>query len=70
MRSVLAVVTRGRSGVADRTLVVFVGDHGYHIGEHTQWGKTSNFEYDARVPLLIAPPKNLTRERRRRRLPN
>jgi iduronate 2-sulfatase len=47
-----------RSGVADRTIVVFVGDHGYHIGEHTQWGKTSNFEYDARVPLLIAPPKS------------
>jgi iduronate 2-sulfatase len=47
-----------RSGVADRTLIVFVGDHGYHIGEHMQWGKTSNFEYDARVPLLIAPPKN------------
>jgi iduronate 2-sulfatase len=47
-----------RSGVADRTLVVFVGDHGYHIGEHEQWGKTSNFELDARVPLMIAPPQN------------
>ena len=47
-----------RSGVADRTLVVFVGDHGYHIGEHGQWGKTSNFELDARTPLLIAPPRN------------
>jgi iduronate 2-sulfatase len=45
-----------RSGVADRTIVVFVGDHGYHIGEHTQWGKTSNFEYDARVPLFVAVP--------------
>src|SRR6186997_1823089 len=47
-----------QSGVADRTLVVFVGDHGYHIGEHEQWGKTSNFELDARVPLMIAPPQN------------
>jgi iduronate 2-sulfatase len=47
-----------RSGVANRTLVVFVGDHGYHIGEHGQWGKTSNFELDARVPLMIAPPAN------------
>jgi iduronate 2-sulfatase len=45
-----------RSGVAERTVVVFVSDHGYHLGEHTQWGKTSNFEYDARVPLIIAPP--------------
>ncbi|MGH7944331.1 MAG: sulfatase [Opitutaceae bacterium] len=47
-----------RSGVADRTLIVFVSDHGYHIGEHAQWGKTSNFEFDARVPLMIAPPVN------------
>ena len=45
-----------RSGVADRTIVVFVADHGYHIGEHTQWGKTSNFEFDAHVPLMIATP--------------
>ena len=44
------------SGVADRTIVIFVSDHGYHIGEHTLWGKTSNFELDARVPMLIRAP--------------
>lgn len=44
------------SGVADRTIVIFVSDHGYHIGEHTLWGKTSNFELDARVPLMIRAP--------------
>ncbi len=47
-----------RSGVADRTVVVFIADHGYHIGEHTQWGKTSNFEHDARVPFFIGAPGN------------
>jgi iduronate 2-sulfatase len=47
-----------RSGVADRTIIVFVGDHGYHLGEHGQWAKTSNFEYDARVPFFIGAPGN------------
>jgi iduronate 2-sulfatase len=45
-----------RSGVADHTVVVFIADHGYHIGEHTLWGKTSNFELDARVPFFIRAP--------------
>lgn len=57
-----------RSGVADRTLIVFLGDHGYHLGEHTLWGKTSNFEYDAGTPLLIAPPGNAQAGRRTRSL--
>jgi len=42
-----------KSGVANNTVITFVGDHGYHLGEHTLWGKTSNFEYDARVPFMI-----------------
>jgi iduronate 2-sulfatase len=45
-----------RTGVADRTAVVFVSDHGYHLGENSLWGKTSNFEFDARVPLMISLP--------------
>ncbi len=45
-----------KSGAAERTIITFISDHGYHIGEHRQWGKTSNFEYDARVPMMIRTP--------------
>ncbi|MDF1852858.1 MAG: sulfatase [Verrucomicrobiales bacterium] len=43
-------------GHADDTIVIFTSDHGFHIGEHSLWGKTSNFELDARVPLIVADP--------------
>ena len=32
------------------------GDHGYHLGEQGLWGKTTNFELDTRVPLIVRAP--------------
>jgi iduronate 2-sulfatase len=46
------------TGLADNTIVVFTSDHGYHMGEHGHWQKTTLFENATHVPLIIATPNS------------
>ena len=36
------------------TMVIFMSDHGYKIGEYGTWCKHSNVEIDVKVPLIIS----------------
>jgi arylsulfatase A-like enzyme len=45
-----------RSGLEGNTVVIFTSDHGYHMGEHGHYQKTTLFENADRVPLIIAGP--------------
>lgn len=45
-----------RLDLTRKTTIVFLSDHGYHAGEHGQFGKWTNFELGTRVPLIISSP--------------
>ena len=37
-------------------MVVLIGDHGYHLGEHEWWNKVTVFELGARAPMILWVP--------------
>ena len=50
-----------RLGMAENTIVVLWGDHGFQLGEHGLWVKHANFNTSLNVPLLIRAPEIGTR---------
>lgn len=42
----------------ENTMVVFMSDHGYKLGEYGAWNKHTNMELDTRVPLIISRETN------------
>ncbi len=45
-----------RLGLAENTIIVLWGDHGWHLGDHGQWCKHTNYEEAARIPILVVAP--------------
>ena len=49
--------TMDRLHLWDNTIVILMGDHGYHLGEHDWWNKVTVFELCSRAPMMIWAPK-------------
>jgi arylsulfatase A-like enzyme len=45
-----------RLGLAENTIIILWGDHGWKLGEHGAWCKHTNFELDARSTLILSAP--------------
>jgi arylsulfatase A-like enzyme len=47
-------------GVAENTVIVLWGDHGWHLGDHLVWGKHTIFERALHSALIIKVPGKKT----------
>jgi arylsulfatase A-like enzyme len=45
-----------KNGLAENTIVVVWGDHGWHLGEQQQWGKHTPYERALRSVLMVRVP--------------
>ena len=45
-----------RLDLRQETIVIFLSDHGYNLGEHDCWSKISLWEGSVRIPLIFSVP--------------
>lgn len=45
-----------RLELADKTIVIIWGDHGWKLGDWGMWCKHTNFELDTHVPMIVRAP--------------
>ncbi|XP_067668272.1 iduronate 2-sulfatase-like [Haliotis asinina] len=43
-------------GLSNNTIISFWGDHGWQLGEHSEWEKHTNFEDATHAPMMIHVP--------------
>ena len=48
------------SGLAENTIIILWGDHGWHLGDHSMWCKHTNYEQAARIPVIVVAPGGAT----------
>lgn len=48
--------TLDRLKLWDNTIVIFIGDHGYHHNERNWWSKSTLFDRVCRAPFIVAAP--------------
>lgn len=53
-----------RLKLAENTIVVLWGDHGWNLGEHTMWCKHCCYETSMQIPLIVRAPGMQGGERR------
>ncbi len=51
------MVTLKEKGIADNTVIIFMGDNGYFLGERQLAGKWLMYENSLRVPLILFDPR-------------
>lgn len=44
------------AGLAETTLVVYLSDHGEHLGERGLWWKSTLYDVSSKVPLVVSGP--------------